>query len=130
MNEWTKQSQNKINNLRNSLQIIPAFQNNPKFQKAYETLPMKIAIFLIFKTYAFIIAGYCLIPFAYLSFYKWWAIYKSFYFIGHIVIIPMSFVWKPLILAGLKICFPLDKKPADASIDEKTALNTQHEKSN
>lgn len=109
-------------------------KNNPKFQKAAQTIPGRVAIFVICKLYAFIIAGYCLIPFAYLGFYKWWGIYRKFYYIGHIVILPMSFVWKPLIVQAVRFYFPLDKKPveaaaavADASNDQK--LN-QHEKTN
>lgn len=111
---------------------MPVFANNPKYQKAAQTLPYRIGIFVICKSYAFIVAGYCLIPFAYLRFYKWFAIYKEFYFIGHIVILPMMFVWRPLILKALKVYFPLDK--VEATVDEKAPLNetksNQHEKSN
>lgn len=110
---------------------MPKFAANPKFMKASESLPMKIALFVICKSYALFIAGYCLIPFAYLRFYKWWAVYKSMYFLGHIVVLPMLFVWKPLILNALNSFFPLDQKPStDASADEKTAAEKSHPKSN
>jgi hypothetical protein len=102
---------------------------------------MPAVVWLILKTYTFVIAGYCLIPFVYLSFYKWWPIYKKFYFVGHIVILPMSLVWKPLIEKVVKIYFPLDneeesKKKASgkpenlssSSSDQKNAI--QHDKVN
>lgn len=92
---------------------------------------MQIAIFIVAKSYALFIAGYCLIPFAYLRFYKWYAIYESVYFIGHIVIIPMLFLWKPLILTALKIFFPLEKEAVEQQASkENKSLNNQHEKSN
>lgn len=76
-------------------------------------------------------AGYCLVPFVYLSFYKWWAIYKKFYFIGHIVIIPMSILWKPLILKVMKIYFPLDKKEENnIQVDATISNNVKHDKTN
>lgn len=95
----------------------------------------QLVVFLILKTYTFVIAGYCLIPFVYLSFHKWWAIYKKFYFIGHIVILPMSILWKPLVVKFLKIYFPLDKKevPNNANIDATAAAisnSLNHEKTN
>jgi hypothetical protein len=113
---------------------MPAFKNNPKYQKAAETMPVKVAVFVICKLYAFIIAGYCLIPFATLRFYRWWPIYKEFYFFGHIVILPMTLVWKPIVLKALYTFFPLDKEPVQAANGEKAPLNepksNQHEKSN
>lgn len=100
----------------------PLFKKNPKFQKFIQGTFMQIVVFMILKFYTFFIAGYCLIPFVYLSFYKWWPIYKKFYFIGHIIIVPMSIVWKPLIAKGMNMYFPLEKKPEEN--------NTQHEKVN
>lgn len=87
-------------------------------------MPIRTGVFIICKLYTFIIAGYCLIPFAYLGFYKWWAIYRKFYYIGHIVILPMSIVWKPLIGKVVATYFPLEKKEEDAA-DEIKALNDQ-----
>lgn len=109
---------------------MPVFANNPKFQKAAQTIPYKIGIFVICKAYAYIIAGYCLIPFAYLRFAKWFPIYKDLYFIGHIVILPMMFVWRPLILKALTINFPLEKATADEKAPINEANSNSHEKSN
>lgn len=76
-------------------------------------------------------AGYCLVPFVYLSFYKWWPIYKKFYFIGHIVIVPMSILWKPLIVKAMKIYFPLEKKSDENNVKDATiSNNVNHEKAN
>lgn len=96
---------------------------------------MPFVVWFILKFYTFVCAGYCLIPFVYLSFYKWWAIYKKFYFIGHIIIVPMSFVWKPLIVKVVNYYFPIEKKVADentiVSADgEKNQSTTKREKEN
>jgi hypothetical protein len=113
---------------------MPLFKNNPKFQKAYQTFPVRAAVFLICKAYCFIIAGYCLIPFAYLGIHKWWFIYGKFYYIGHIVILPMSIVWKPLIVKAVKMFYPLDKESVESYADARAPLNDQksnhHEKAN
>ncbi|KAG5670521.1 hypothetical protein PVAND_000779 [Polypedilum vanderplanki] len=104
-------------------EIEPVFKKNPKLQAFLQQGFMPIVVWLILKTYTFVIAGYCLIPFVYLSFYKWWPIYKKFYFFGHIVIFPMSIVWKPLIVKIVKIYFPLDKedkKPENVGNSENT----------
>ncbi|XP_066996783.2 lysophospholipid acyltransferase 5 isoform X1 [Anabrus simplex] len=42
-------------------------------------------IWIILKLYTWVFMGYCLVPFALLSFPRWWQVYKSVYFIGHIV---------------------------------------------
>lgn len=86
---------------------------------------MKVAVFTICKLYTWFIAGYCLIPFAYLGFGKWWGIYKDLYFLGHIVILPMTFVWRPLVLKAVKIYFPLEKKLEADAVNEKAASNDQ-----
>lgn len=86
---------------------------------------MQAAVFVICKFYTWFVAGYCLIPFAYLGFGRWWIIYKKLYFLGHIIILPMTFVWKPLILKAVKIYFPLENKPEAATVDVKADLNDQ-----
>jgi len=116
-------------------QVKPVFNNNPKFQKFVNGSAMKVVVFLILKFYALAFAGYCLVPFAYLSFYKWWAIYRKFYFWGFIAIMPMSIIWKPLIEKTIKFYFPIDKEAkvavADASDTNKNDPKTsQHEKVN
>ena len=80
---------------------------------------MKAAVFVICKMYTWFIAGYCLIPFVYLGFGKWWGIYRKLYFLGHIVVIPMTLVWRPLVLKAVKIYFPLEKKPEADAVEEK-----------
>lgn len=116
----------------------PLFKNNPKFYHfATKTLTGQIAVFIICKAYTFTMAGYCLIPFVYLSFHKWFAIYKKFYFIGHIVILLMPILWNRLIKIFLKIYFPIDKKEELSSSTNKAETNltsksndVKHEKVN
>lgn len=111
-------------------QLQPVFKNNPKYQKVAHTLPIRTGVFIVCKLYTFIIAGYCLIPFAYLGLHKWWAIYGKFYYIGHIVILPMSIVWKPLIEKIVLLAFPLDK-PVEAEKKPLTDQDgNQHDKTN
>jgi lysophospholipid acyltransferase 5 len=113
--------------------VTPLFKKNPKFQEFYNSsIWPQIVVFLILKAYTFVIAGYCLIPFVYLSFHKWWAIYKRFYFIGHIIIVPMSILWKPLIVKFMKIYFPFDKKEEVSNSADTATIsnNTKHEKEN
>jgi hypothetical protein len=93
-------------------------------------MPVKVGVYIICKLYAFIIAGYCLIPFATLRFYRWWPIYKEFYFFGHIIILPMTLVWKPLVLKMLYVFFPLDKEVKASNVENEDKKNEQHEKSN
>jgi hypothetical protein len=83
---------------------------NEKFNHfATKTFAGQAFVFIICKLYTFTMAGYCLIPFVYLSFHKWFAIYKKFYFIGHFVILPMP-IWSILIKKVIKMYFPVDKK--------------------
>jgi hypothetical protein len=86
---------------------------------------MKAAVFAICKLYTWFIAGYCLIPFVYLGFGKWWAIYKKLYLLGHIVILPMPFLWRPLVLKAAKLYFPLEKKSEADAVEEKATPNIQ-----
>ena len=120
----------------------PRFEGNPKFQKFISTPFMRLVIFLILKFYALTFAGYCLIPFAFLSFSRWWSVYEKLYFIGHIAILPMSLVYKPLLCKLLKVLFPLDKvtviEPASVEEVNNVSIKTTeadvgsklHEKSN
>jgi lysophospholipid acyltransferase 5 len=107
-------------------EIDPVFKKNPKFQKFISNGIMPMVVWFILKAYTFVIAGYCLIPFVYLSFYKWFPIYKRLYFFGHIVIVPMSILWKPIIVKVISIYFPLET--TTASNDDQKNSNVQNEK--
>lgn len=109
------------------------FKKNPKFQEFKKQAYVQVIIWIILKMYTFVIAGYCLIPFVFLSFYKWWAIYKKLYFFGFIVILPMP-LWSLLIKNALKIFFPYEKKvenSADGIAASKSDQNNiKHDKVN
>lgn len=103
--------------------MTPRFEGNPKFMKFISTPFMRVVIFLLLKFYALTFAGYCLIPFAFLSFSRWWSVYRKLYFIGHIAILPMSLVYKPLLCKLLKIVFPLDKETVVEPASVKAAVS-------
>lgn len=110
------------------------FKKNPKFQEFSKQLYVQVIIWLILKLYTFVIAGYCLVPFVFLSFYKWWAIYKKLYFFGFIVILPMP-IWAKVVGQAVKIFFPLDKTAAENTTDGIAASkndqnNVKHDKVN
>nr|CAD7410074.1 unnamed protein product [Timema poppensis] len=46
---------------------------------------VQIITWIILKLYTFVFMGWCLIPFALLSFPRWWQVYKSVYFIGFVL---------------------------------------------
>lgn len=85
---------------------------------------MKVIVFVLLKLYTFIISGYCLVPFVYLSFGRWWAIYRKLYFIGLIAILPMPFLWSPVVRNLMKIYFPYEKK--SETIDESAVKLENH----
>ncbi|KAL7023429.1 hypothetical protein ACKWTF_012608 [Chironomus riparius] len=110
-------------------EIEPMFKKNPKFVEFSKKFYVQVIIWLILKLYTFVIAGYCLIPFVFLSFYKWWAIYKKLYFFGFIVILPMP-LYAEIVRKAVKIFFPYEKT-ADGVVESKNEPNNvKHDKVN
>lgn len=90
----------------------PVFEDNVKFQEFIKKPAIRPIVFLVLKFYTIVLAGYCLVPFAFLSVHKWWFIYTKLYFAGFIWLLPASFVYKPLIAKVVAFYFPKDKEPA------------------
>lgn len=93
--------------------MIPVCKNNPKLQKFYNTIPGRMVSLIIVKLYTWYVAGYCLIPFVYLGFTKWWQVYKTLFFFGHIIIFPLSVLWLPIFVHIINVLFPIEKKQED-----------------
>ena len=83
------------------LQIEPIFERNENFQQLIKNPLMKIVLYIIIKCYTVILSGWSLIPFVFLSFSKWWHVYKMAYFSGWIVFAFGLFVLTPLARALL-----------------------------
>jgi lysophospholipid acyltransferase 5 len=62
---------------------------------------MQIVIYIVLRCYTIILSGWCLVPFVFLSFSKWWQIYKAVHFFGWIVFGLGLFVIAPLARALL-----------------------------
>lgn len=86
-------------------QIEPILLMNKNVQKLMKYPFMNLITYIILRCYTFVFAGWCLIPFVFLSFPKWWLIYKTVYFSGFILFVPGTFVYKPL----LKMILPKSK---------------------
>lgn len=46
---------------------------------------VKELTYVFLKVYTFVFLGYCVTPFALLSFHKWWRVYKAYYCLGHVL---------------------------------------------
>ncbi|KAK7867424.1 hypothetical protein R5R35_003848 [Gryllus longicercus] len=64
--------------------LEPKLINNRTVKKFLEDPKIVPFVWVILKLYTLVFMGYCLVPFALLSFAKWWQVYKSVYFIGHL----------------------------------------------
>nr|XP_018895702.1 PREDICTED: lysophospholipid acyltransferase 5 [Bemisia tabaci]XP_018895703.1 PREDICTED: lysophospholipid acyltransferase 5 [Bemisia tabaci] len=64
--------------------MIEICKKNETFLNYISKQPQKTIVYIILKLYTFVFIGYCNGPFAVLTFHKWWHLYKSFYFMGHL----------------------------------------------
>lgn len=105
----------------------PVFAKNEKFQQFLKLPAVRPIIFIALKFYTIVFAGYCLIPFAFLSFQKWWFIYKNCYFFGFVLFFPATHVYKPIIKKLLYTYFPNEAVVKD---EKSNGQRIQHEKAN
>lgn len=71
---------------------------------------VKVAVFVLLKFYTIVFAGWCLVPFVFLSFSKWWHVYTVARFSGLILFVLGNVALKPILLAVL----PPNKPTAEA----------------
>lgn len=63
---------------------------------------MTPVIFVVLKFYTVCNMGYCITPFVFLSYTKWWTLYSIVRFYGFIIFFPWVFLYKPVLHAILK----------------------------
>lgn len=95
--------------IRMEKEVEPIFQKNERLQGLMQQPLVKFAVFVLLKFYTIVFAGWCLIPFVFLSFAKWWHIYSVARFSGLILFVFGNIALKPILLAVL----PPNKPSAD-----------------
>lgn len=96
--------------IRMEKEVEPILQKNERFQTILQQPLAKIAVFLLLKFYTIVFAGWCLVPFVFLSFSKWWHIYSVLRYTGFFLFVLGNIGLKPL----LKAVLPPNKPPATA----------------
>uniref|UniRef100_A0A2M3Z7U2 Lysophospholipid acyltransferase 5 n=1 Tax=Anopheles braziliensis TaxID=58242 RepID=A0A2M3Z7U2_9DIPT len=67
-------------------EVEPILVKNEKLQQLYRDQPLvRALVFVALKFYTIVWAGWCLVPFVFLSFHKWWHIYTTVRFTGFIL---------------------------------------------
>lgn len=80
------------------LQLKPVLTKNEKLRSLVNgSFLFRILIWSVLKVYTFVFMGYSLIPFVLLSYSRYMKVYKSFYFMGHVI-----FLSYPLIAPFIK----------------------------
>ena len=75
------------------LQLKPVLTKHEGLQKLIkESFLFRALIWIILKVYTFVFMGYSLIPFVLLSYSRYMKVYKSMYFIGHVIFFPYPLV--------------------------------------
>ncbi|XP_075990540.1 lysophosphatidylcholine acyltransferase 3 protein nessy [Anticarsia gemmatalis] len=72
------------------------------YHKMWNNNAVKYVLYIILKTYTIVFMGWSLAPFDVKSLSKWWRVYSSLYFSGFLLFLPWAFVYKPLVIKGLK----------------------------
>lgn len=83
-------------------QVEPIFARNEKLQQLLQQQPLlRALVFVALKYYTIVWAGWCLVPFVFLSFHKWWHIYTVVRFSGFILFISGNIFLAPILRAVL-----------------------------
>ncbi|XP_059609957.1 lysophospholipid acyltransferase 5 [Phlebotomus argentipes] len=85
-------------------------KGNTKLRRLLENPTLQPVFYVLLKFYAIVGMGWCLTPFAFLSFSRYWAIFRAVYFFGYVyalLYIPVHFV--------LKALFPRERRAAEKS---------------
>ncbi|XP_073951820.1 lysophosphatidylcholine acyltransferase 3 protein nessy [Choristoneura fumiferana] len=72
------------------------------YQKMWSNNIIQYILYAVLKLYSIVFMGWSLVPFDLKVYPKWWAIYSSLYFSGFVLFVPWAFVYKPLLIKGLK----------------------------
>ncbi|XP_055678979.1 lysophospholipid acyltransferase 5 [Lutzomyia longipalpis] len=82
-------------------------KGNEKLRRLLEHPHLQPVYFVLLKFYAIVGMGWCLVPFAFLSFSKYWAIFRAVHFLGYVY--ALAYIGIHFILKAL---FPRDKSRA------------------
>lgn len=67
--------------------IYDGLANGPKGNLVKST-PSQVVIFILRQIYTLVGMGWCLVPFVFLSYDKWFSVYKTFNYIGFVLLVP------------------------------------------
>uniref|UniRef100_A0A182W986 Lysophospholipid acyltransferase 5 n=1 Tax=Anopheles minimus TaxID=112268 RepID=A0A182W986_9DIPT len=82
--------------------VEPIFAKSEKLQHLLQQQPLlRALVFVGLKYYTIVWAGWCLVPFVFLSFHKWWHIYTVVRFSGFILFISGNIFLAPMLRAIL-----------------------------
>ncbi|XP_052894137.1 lysophospholipid acyltransferase 5 [Anopheles moucheti] len=88
--------------IRMEKEVEPIFAKSDKLQQLLQQQPLlRALVFVGLKYYTIVWAGWCLVPFVFLSFHKWWHIYTVVRFSGFILFIGGNIFLAPLLRAVL-----------------------------
>uniref|UniRef100_A0A182IL59 Lysophospholipid acyltransferase 5 n=1 Tax=Anopheles atroparvus TaxID=41427 RepID=A0A182IL59_ANOAO len=92
-------------------EVEPIFVKNEKLQQLLQQQPLlRALVFIGLKFYTIVWAGWCLVPFVFLSFHKWWSIYTTVRFTGFI----LFFGGNAFLPALLRAVLPKSSSPSAA----------------
>uniref|UniRef100_A0A182MYH5 Lysophospholipid acyltransferase 5 n=1 Tax=Anopheles dirus TaxID=7168 RepID=A0A182MYH5_9DIPT len=98
--------------IRMEKEVEPIFSRNEKLQQLLQSQPLlRALVFVGLKFYTIVWAGWCLVPFVFLSFHKWWHIYTVVRFSGFILFIGGNIFLAPLLRAVLPKSSSSGKQP-------------------
>ncbi|XP_053689998.1 lysophospholipid acyltransferase 5 [Sabethes cyaneus] len=100
--------------IRMEKEIEPILQKNDYVQTLLQQPLVKTFVFVVLKLYTLVFAGWCLVPFVFLSFSKWWHIYCTVRFTGFLLFLLGNLAAQPFLLTVL----PANKSAA-ATTSEK-----------
>lgn len=98
--------------IRMEKEVEPIFAKSERFQALMAQPLVKVAVFVLLKFYTIAFAGWCLVPFVFLSYSKWWHIYKVVCFSGFFLFLLGNVLLKPVLLA----IFPIPKGTDPAAV--------------
>ncbi|XP_058054796.1 lysophospholipid acyltransferase 5 [Anopheles bellator] len=88
--------------IRMEKEVEPILAKSEKLQQLYREQPLlRALVFVVLKFYTIVWAGWCLVPFVFLSFHKWWHIYTAVRYSGFILFLGGNALLPPLLRAVL-----------------------------
>lgn len=70
---------------------------------------MKIVVYILLRIYTFVFMGWCLVPFALLTFDKYWKAFGLLNYMGIIFFLPWGILYGPTVRALAKMTRPREK---------------------